>query len=96
MNVPCRVSHDLRSHMTDLANATQPAFSEWDDDLMKDLFGDRLWQAAQNLLITQSEVARIADSFGQDAVNAKVLLERIQRELKAFREASVDAWREGL
>ena len=71
-----------------------PGFSEWDDDLMQDLFGKRLWKAAQNLLITQSEVARIAGSFGADAVNARVLLERIQRELKAFREAAVDAWKE--
>lgn len=71
-----------------------PGFSEWDDGQMQDLFGKRLWKAAQNLLITQSEVARIAGSFGNDAVNAKILLERIQRELKAFREAAVDEWKD--
>lgn len=71
-----------------------PGFSEWDDALMQDLFGKRLWKSAQNLLITQSELERIAGSFGTGTVNAEVLVERIRRELKAFREATVDEWRD--
>jgi hypothetical protein len=78
----------IRRHVD--SELAAPGFSEWDDQIMKDVFGERLWKAGQNLLITQSEIARIAGSFGSDAVNAKVLLERIQRELKSFREAAID------
>lgn len=92
--VPCRVESETRAHYSDRAAMSQPYFSEWDDKTMQEVFGNRLWKAGQNLLITQSELERIAGSFGNDAVNAKVLLERIRRELKAFREAAVDEWKD--
>lgn len=68
-----------------------PGFSEWDDATIHDLFGSRIWRAAQQLLITQSELERSAGSFG---VDPKKVLERIRVELKDFREATIEQWRD--
>jgi hypothetical protein len=68
-----------------------PSFSEWDDAIMQDIFGKRLWKAAQNLLHTQSQLERTAGSFGLDPEKALAL---IREDLKKFREAAIDQWRD--
>lgn len=62
-------------------------FSEWDDAQMRELFGDRLWKAAQNLLIAQSQLERTAGSFGLAPDRALAIL---RQDLKKFREACIE------
>lgn len=67
-------------------------FDEDDDALMHDIFGKRLWRAAQALLQTYAEIKRVQGSFGEPD-KARVF-EQIMPELKAFRDGAIDAFKD--
>jgi hypothetical protein len=77
--VPCRVTLDTQSHYSDLAQAEQPVFSAYDDDLLQDLFGERMWKAAQGVLLMRSN----PDLSPGD-----------KKKIEAFYQAAVDQWRD--
>ena len=91
-DLPCRVSIDTALHYAALNRAEQAVFDEYDEDLMKDIFGGRLAKPAQELLVSLHQIEMIQGSFGEpDKAKA---FDRLLVELKAFREAAKDAWRD--
>ncbi len=65
-------------------------FDEWDDDLMSDLCGEKLYKPIQGLLITLGQIKLSQDSFGVEATNAKAALEALMPLLKELRKVIIE------
>jgi hypothetical protein len=77
--IPCRVTLDTQAYYSDLAQAEQPVFDAHDDDLLQDLFGERMWKAAQSVLLMRSN----PDLSPGD-----------KKKIEAFYQAAVDQWKD--
>lgn len=68
-------------------------FDEWDDDLMSDVCGERLYKPIQGLLVTLGQINMTHGSFGKDAMNATVAMDALVPLLKELRKAVIEQWK---